>query len=680
MTGKDILISLGDIDPKYYIEGEEGTLTINHSRVRKSVLIAAVIALAAVLVGCAVVYALRLQDMSIGTETYTQSFDENGKAIDPVEKTRDILTLYGHSGDAIQSAMKEWYAFTESYDPDGELMDNIPDHPEIPNSFEWTYSCYTLEMADKLQEIANKYNLKLLEEWIPFQVWQGGIFLEETGVGSLARPDSGAEVTRISGMFYPPQNFNMDFELALDGFDSKIWGRASYARKDYFPRDFPGGMDLSLFDQWDYTAADGTKLLLALSNKGSAYIIAQPENAMLIYWIDGNFSGSAYPTAEKILTKKQLEQIADVFDYSVQPHDVDRVAVQAKLDAAQAEYDAEHTYEEPQWGDFSQAMKEKFYRADENAQYAFFDLTGDGTEELLLDEIGNGTIREWYTVQNGQVECLWGNDNYLCEGRVLDSYDSMPEYDQEYHCYTKADTDTAWMDLDQESHGDLICILTKRNGQWYYATDYNQDGEQITAEEAQAIMDKYPRIEIDWKPAMEYPISETQTVRDYLNEKDVRVSHEELMQLYREQLTKRDNHYSHYRILDINGDGVEDLLLKGENDSLIGNTDFYWVALTYRYGLVQGLDIGDFYLCEDGVLEHVETRHKDIGVEIDGHEFVRLKDFRQETLGFAAYNKADASWQSDWKGTPITESEANATLSQYPRIDQGMRPISELLN
>ena len=519
-----------------------------------------------------------------------------------------------------------------------------------------------------------------MEEWIPFQVWQGGIFLEETGVGSLARPDSGAEVTRISGMFYPPQNFNMDFELALDGFDSKIWGRASYARKDYFPRDFPGGMDLSLFDQWDYTAADGTKLLLVLSNKGSAYIIAQPENAMLIYWIDGNFSGSAYPTAEKILTKKQLEQIADVFDYCVQPHDVDRVAVQAKLDAAQAEYDAEHTYEEPQWGDFSQAMKEKFYRADENAQYAFFDLTGDGTEELLLDEIGNGTIREWYTVQNGQVERLWGNDTYLCEGRVLDSYDSMPEYDQEYHCYTKADTDTAWMDLDQESHGDLICILTKRNGQWYYATDYNQDGEQITAEEAQAIMDKYPRIEIDWKPAMEYPISETQTVRDYLNEKDVRVSHEELMQLYREQLTKRDNHYSHYRILDINGDGVEDLLLKGENDSLIGNTDFYWVALTYRYGLVQGLDIGDFYLCEDGVLEHVETRHKDIGVEIDGHEFVRLKDFRQETLGFAAYNKADASWQSDWKGTPITESEANATLSQYPRIDQGMRPISELLN
>ena len=46
-------------------------------------------------------YALRLQDMSIGKETYTQRFDDKGKAIDPVEKSLDIITPYGRSGDAI---------------------------------------------------------------------------------------------------------------------------------------------------------------------------------------------------------------------------------------------------------------------------------------------------------------------------------------------------------------------------------------------------------------------------------------------------------------------------------------------------------------------------------------------------------------------------------------------------
>lgn len=82
-------------------------------------------------------------------------------------------------------------------------------------------------------------------------------------------------------------------------------------------------------------------------------------------------------------------------------------------------------------------------------------------------------------------------------------------------------------------------------------------------------------------------------------------------------------HYSHYRILDINGDGVNDMLLKGEDNSLIGNTDYYWIALTYRYGHIEGI-VSDFYLCEDSVLEKVKTRHAGgFGVEKNGHQFMR---------------------------------------------------------
>ena len=167
MTGKDLLTALSGIDGKYIAEAAAPVVKVRS--LRRPLLIAAAIATALLLVGCGIVYALRLQDMSIGQETYTQSFDEKGKAIEPVEKTRDIITIYGHSGDAIQLALKEWYEFLETYDPDGALMDNNPDHPEIPNQYEYTYSCYTQEMVDKVNEIAGKYNLKLLEEWIPFQ-------------------------------------------------------------------------------------------------------------------------------------------------------------------------------------------------------------------------------------------------------------------------------------------------------------------------------------------------------------------------------------------------------------------------------------------------------------------------------------------------------------------------------
>ena len=93
MTGKDLLIELGNINPQYYDEAERGLICAEKSRrtLRRPLLIAAIVAITLLLVGCAVVYTLRLQDMSVGKETYTQNFDDSGKAIEPIEK--EILHL-----------------------------------------------------------------------------------------------------------------------------------------------------------------------------------------------------------------------------------------------------------------------------------------------------------------------------------------------------------------------------------------------------------------------------------------------------------------------------------------------------------------------------------------------------------------------------------------------------------
>ena len=688
MTPMKLIKVIGDVDESYVLSALETrdvqVRTKKRMTVSRSLLIAALVALLLLLVGCAVVYALRLQDMSVGKETYTQTFDDSGKAIEPVEKERDVLTLFGHSGDPIQLATKEWFDFLKTYDPDGALMDNNPDHPEIPNQYEYTYSCYTQEMVDKVDEIAEKYGLKLLEEWIPFQGGQSDIFLEESGAGSLVLQDSGAEITGLSGMFYPPHNFDVDVEVKLEGMDTKLWATVLYARKDYFPKDYAGGIDLSLYKQWDFTAADGTSLLLALSSKGQGYIIADLSNAMMILYVDGNFSGSAYHTAEEIMTKEQLEMVADVFDYSIQPQILDREAVMEKLAESDAAHDAETAYEPETYTNFSEVLISRYVLPNNRAQYTFFDLTGDGVEELLLDEDGDGAIDEWHTIQDGEVQWFWGNNTFLCNGYVLEQYlpdSERDDYAQYY--YRKADSDTAWMDLDYESMGEWIGGLSLIGGKWTFMPEFNSpDTEEVTEEEALSFMAQYPRISLDWKSVMNYPLSEDQTLSDYLNEKDVRVSDAELLDLYKTYLNERENmHYSHYRILDINGDGVDDLLLKRENDALLGNTDYYCLALTYRYGIVTGF-ASDFYLCEDGVLEHVDTRHAGgFGVEKDGHEFLRCDGLETEVLDFVAYNKSTASWQTDWwDNIPITEEEANAILAKYPRIDQGMRPISELYN
>ena len=263
MNGKDLLIGLGYISSSYFEEAENAVLTVTPLSRRKSLrrplLVAAIIALTLLLVGCALVYALRLQDMSVGKETYTQRFGEDGRYIDPVEKTKDIVVFTAPGNEAQQKAMLEWFDYLESYDPDGDLMTNDPALPHIPDQYEYTYSCYTQDMVDKVDEIAEKYGLKLLDTWIPFQRYQSHIFLEETGIGSLLLPDSCAEVKGMAGMLYPPYNFHMEFSLVTEADPNGLLASVSYERNDYFPRSYMGSrFDLSTIEQWDHTTRDGT--------------------------------------------------------------------------------------------------------------------------------------------------------------------------------------------------------------------------------------------------------------------------------------------------------------------------------------------------------------------------------------------------------------------------------------
>lgn len=667
MTGKDLVIAMSGIDGRYIEEAAPAAVPKTRS-LRRPLLVAATIAAALLLVGCGIVYALRLQDMSIGKASYTQRFDDKGKAIDPVEKSLDIITPYGRSGDAIQQALKEWYEFQESYDPDGALLTDEPDIPGIPNQYEYTYSCYTQEMVDKVNEIAAKYDLKLLEEWIPFQRYQSDIFLEETGIQSLLLPDSGAQITGMVGMLYPPYNFSMEFNLVTENAGT-LMTSYGYARKDYFPRAFPGGMDIDAYEQWDHTTPGGTKLLLALNSKGQGEIIAEQENAMIMISIDGNrsLSHSRYPDASEVMTKAELESIADQFDYSVQPKEVNKAVVEEKLAAAEEAYQAEHAYVPETYTDFSDYLKKNVYIPDESRQYIFYDLTGDGVDELLLGQ--DGAFFDWPEMENGEVMFHGYGGAYLCKGNVLELYQAPDRYwDGEQHTYYKSASG-------EIRDRDKIVSVKREGNQWYRSHDiYERDKTKISQDEAAAIIAKYPRTQLDWKPLMDYPLDESgQTLRDYLNAKDVRLSDDELLQMYKDYASRQDSFYTHYRIMDINGDGVKDLLLSGDGE-------YYWWGMTYRYGILMNLVTWDFYLCEDNIMERDELVRRGEGVEIDGTSFFRYNGFDLETLDFAAYNKATASWQSDYYGTPMSEADAKAILAKYSRVDQGMQPISQLLN
>lgn len=671
MKGMDILNALEGVKDNFVVsagEFRQGKQARKAVPMKKIFLLAAVISLMFLLVGCAVVYVLRLQDMSIGQETYVQEFDESGKRIDPVEKERELVTFRGRSDAPLVKAMAEWAAFQESYDPDGKLMTDEANLGSIPDQYEYTYGCYTQEMVEKVNELADKYNLKLLDTYLLIQRYQADVFLQETGIGSLQREGGNYHIKHMSGVFYLPSNFKMEMDLSCDTYPGGITAAYYYCQKDYFYPAFssPTGVDLNAVEQWDYQASDGSHLLLTLDAKGTGHIFSEQDDAIVDFVINGNLSGSQYPKPEEIITKKDMEQIADSFRYDVKPKNVDRADFEAKLQASEEAENAKQP-EFPTYQGYSEYVESLIIREEPDVQYTYFDLNGDKKDELLISR--DGLIDEaLFLMDDGTVENRCMGQMFLCETGGVGDHVTFPDEDSEWYNFYEPAGGSYY---DQACYpGNHIVQIIREGKNWEKCTDIGTE-EPISQADAEAMIASYPSIQLDWYPIMDYTLDNGMTLGDYLRQKDEKLSGDSLLQKYRESISD-DGHHTHYRIQDINGDGVEDLLLSGDGTR-------FWIAMTYRYGQVQPLFVSDFTFCQDGVLMSRDVRYMDPGVEAERYSFFRYDGFEKTTLALLWFHKDTATWTKTLYGEPISEAEAQAILAKYSEIDQGMKPLSELL-
>lgn len=74
----------------------------------------------------------------------------------------DLISLSGYAQSAEAKALGEWQLFLSGYDRDGEILAQIGNNPTGLEGTPYSeYTVYTQEMADKLEEITQKYGLKL---------------------------------------------------------------------------------------------------------------------------------------------------------------------------------------------------------------------------------------------------------------------------------------------------------------------------------------------------------------------------------------------------------------------------------------------------------------------------------------------------------------------------------------
>jgi len=332
MKGKDLFLGLNYIDKKYIEEAELESLPRTHT-IRRPLLVAAIVALALLLVGCTVVYLLNMREIKLGDQEVTYDvYDynpENGEAVAYVGQdtmTQQVLTLAGLSNTPAAKAAREWYDFTEAYDPDGSIKREAwGNESEFPEEY-YGYGLYSQEMQDRLDEILTKYDLKLRGKKIEFQSEK--MMFKALGMEDVRTPGSNAEIDVRLASYYENGNFNLHFLYNLPGDEEggiHSQGWLYYRNKDCFIPD-TAVLTEAEWEEWNYTTASGDQVLIVRSkDAASAWFFCDLPNytaSLRLSTIQEMYEEKVdgVPVAKfRQLTPKQLERVADSIDFSLEP-------------------------------------------------------------------------------------------------------------------------------------------------------------------------------------------------------------------------------------------------------------------------------------------------------------------------------------------------------------------------
>ena len=343
MNGKDIFRGLQYIGDDLIENAETGQFPAQnqesgktHRPIRRPLLIAALIALLLLLVGCAVVYVLKLENVKIGTGTEQRDYSlvDGVYVEDPHTVNTTTLTMAGLEGSDAYKACADFYAFQTKYTTDGEEMGKAGTLPE------GYWDNYRDVMDAKAKELAEQYGLKPEGQRLKFRTTRN--MCDALGVERFARDSQDVSVDIIEGSCDDTGNFYlwMKFVFPEDqGYEvTQTNGALYWNRQDTFSRDYVTLEDRGDWVERNYTTSAGnTVLILTSPSQERGYIICDRGDALMTVWLDANpellSEDAGVVSAEYLhMTDAQLDMVADALDFAIQPN----VPTQADVDAQAA--------------------------------------------------------------------------------------------------------------------------------------------------------------------------------------------------------------------------------------------------------------------------------------------------------------------------------------------------------
>lgn len=343
MNGEDLFRGLGYVSPEYIAEAETvtrleaGKKTLS---LRRPVLIAAIIATLLMLVGCGVIYMLSMNGMKLGDQTETRDvfeYDPNtGEAVAYVGKetyTEAVFTMAGLQGTPAYLAACDWFAFTQSYDPNREILGTVwGNEPEFSAEY-GSYHIYTEEMREKIDEISQKYGLKLVGKRLDFQGVKN--VCDALGIKRIQAGEHDIFLQFDDAKCWENGNFYLAFDIIFPEWAetelSDTWGTVYWNRKDCFSDDMITFEDTGDWTEWEYTTTSGHKAVITASPSHSrGYIICDRREAVMSIMVENLWSFRDDGEVTRLhLTDRQMEQIADTLDRAVDP----RIPTQEDVDS-----------------------------------------------------------------------------------------------------------------------------------------------------------------------------------------------------------------------------------------------------------------------------------------------------------------------------------------------------------
>ena len=678
MNANEILDMIGDAKGTYLWETQKyRDGTAGAKPLPRLWLVAAVIGLMLLLVGCTVAYVLRLQDLKVAEyrPTTPTVYDENGDVISlPTIAPRTQITLQG----ANQEALAEWNSFCRDYDPDGAIVTaNDNNELGIPNPYYIPYGCYSWDMVDKLDEIVQKYDLKLLSPDVGCQSYESSVLFSSLGIDGVFHGD----VEYLSGYFYPEGTFKIEllFQPDTDQWPYKDNSASYYySVKEYFDPVYYEVADLESCTQWNYTRSDGRTVLLVMNDE-QARIIADLQDALVTV----SFASSKWDGGNKVqMTQSALEQISEQFDFSIQPHPADMTKVDALMEAARAAYEAERAAaaENLYTQGYEQYIQQTLEKAAAHSTrmrdclfYSLYDLNGDGVMELFPGR--RATLWEILSMREGKSYQYADFDNLslisvlhftICEDHVLE-LEKMKDNIAEIRYYFRAEAEGLT----------YLEGLEKVEDSWYSlpvppAEDPMAEVRtEITEQQAQAIIASY--VPLENQP-------ERQQMKRY-GEPVKPIPWTDPYAIYIAEALEwlEDAGKLTYTLMDLNGDGIQELIARDTWTTQAGSTEPVYVLSVHT--IVDGELVivqephGMTDVCEGGILMYREE---------DGtrYEFYRMKGMELELIEEIFKDRLQEYW---WRvvggenpqSSNCSEETARSYIAQYHPIELNMKPFSE---